>query len=85
MAACERWSRRRGSLQRALIGFAFVILCRIVANLVGGALSAPSQAVGPSPVIALATLATDKSIETWATLGGWPIGASALLAIVGLP
>jgi hypothetical protein len=47
-----------------------VILCRIVANQVGGALSAPSQALGPSPLVALATTATLDSIETWATLGG---------------
>ncbi len=31
----------KGSLYNALIGFAIVILCRVVAGLVGGALGAP--------------------------------------------
>jgi hypothetical protein len=42
----------KGSLYNALIGFAIVILCRVVANLVGGALGAPSQALGPGLPVA---------------------------------
>jgi hypothetical protein len=38
----------RGSLYNALIGFAIVILCKVIANLVGGALGSPSQALGPT-------------------------------------
>ena len=34
----------KGSLYNALIGFAIVILCKVIANLVGGALGSPSQA-----------------------------------------
>jgi Type IV secretion system pilin len=46
----------KGSLYNALIGFAIVILCKVIANLIGGALGAPSQAPGPtqSAVAALA-------------------------------
>jgi len=40
----------KGSLYHALIGFAIVILCKVVANLVGSALGAPAQAVGPGAV-----------------------------------
>ncbi len=36
----------KGSLYHALIGFAIVILCKVVANLVGSALGAPAQALG---------------------------------------
>ena len=36
----------KGSLYNALIGFAIVILCKVIANLIGGALGAPSQALG---------------------------------------
>jgi hypothetical protein len=36
----------KGSLSNALIGFAIVILCKVIANLIGGALGAPSQALG---------------------------------------
>jgi hypothetical protein len=35
----------KGSLYHALIGFAVVILCKIIAGLVGGALGAPAAAV----------------------------------------
>ncbi len=35
----------KGSLYNALIGFAIVILCKVIANLVGGALGSPSQAL----------------------------------------
>ena len=38
----------KGSLYNALIGFAIVILCKVIANLIGGALGAPSQALGPA-------------------------------------
>ena len=31
----------KGSLYNALIGFAVVILCRVIAGLIGGALGAP--------------------------------------------
>ena len=34
----------KGSLYNALIGFAVVILCKIIAGLVGGALGAPGSA-----------------------------------------
>jgi len=36
----------KSSLSSALIGFAIVILCKVIANLVGGALGAPAQALG---------------------------------------
>jgi hypothetical protein len=48
----------KGSLSNALLGFAIVILCRIIAGLVGGALGAPGTstatgatavALGPAP------------------------------------
>ncbi len=38
----------KGSLYNALIGFAIVILCKVIANLIGGALGGPSQALGPT-------------------------------------
>ena len=46
----------KGSLYNALIGFAIVILCKVIANLVGSALGAPGagaigsagMALGPS-------------------------------------
>ncbi len=37
----------KGGLYNAAIGFAIVILCKVIANLVGGALGAPAQALGP--------------------------------------
>jgi hypothetical protein len=46
----------KGSLYHALIGFAIVILCKVIAGLVGNALGAPgSNALGPAagPVVAL--------------------------------
>jgi hypothetical protein len=46
----------KGSLYHALIGFAIVILCKVIAGLVGNALGAPgSIALGPArgPVAAL--------------------------------
>ena len=36
----------KGSLYNALIGFAVVILCKIIAGLVGGALGAPGAGAG---------------------------------------
>src|SRR5216683_252139 len=36
----------KGSLYNALIGFAVVILCKIIAGLVGGALGAPATGAG---------------------------------------
>jgi hypothetical protein len=36
----------KGSLYNALIGFAVVILCKIIAGLVGGALGAPGPSAG---------------------------------------
>ena len=39
----------KGSLYHALIGFALVILCRVIAGLVGSALGAPGSALGPTP------------------------------------
>jgi hypothetical protein len=40
----------KGSLYHALIGFAIVILCKVIAGLVGNALGAPgSIALGPAP------------------------------------
>ncbi len=36
----------KGSLYNALIGFAVVILCKIIAGLVGGALGAPGSGSG---------------------------------------
>ena len=38
----------KGSLSNALIGFAVVILCKIIAGLVGGALGAPGTIAGSS-------------------------------------
>ncbi len=46
----------KSSLYNALIGFAVVILCKIIAGLVGGALGAPSTIAG-SPAMALGPLA----------------------------
>ncbi|MBV9355412.1 MAG: hypothetical protein JO023_07770 [Chloroflexi bacterium] len=33
----------KGSLYNALIGFAIVIMCKVIANLIGGALGAPGS------------------------------------------
>ena len=44
----------KGSLYNALIGFAIVILCKVIANLIGGALGAPSQALGPAQSVVAA-------------------------------
>ena len=46
----------KGSLYNALIGFAVVILCKIIAGLVGGALSAPGTIAG-SQAMALGPMA----------------------------
>src|SRR5258708_37584166 len=49
----------QGSLYRALVGLALVIMCKIIAGLVGGALGAPGgTGLGPAvgPVAALAVL-----------------------------
>ena len=40
----------KGSLYNALIGLAVVILAKLIANLVGGALSAPGTAAGPTAI-----------------------------------
>jgi hypothetical protein len=45
----------KGSLYNALIGFAVVILCRIIAGLVGGAIGAPGA--GGTTGLALGPLA----------------------------
>ena len=47
----------KGSLYNALIGFAIVILCRVVAGLVGGALGARSGPGTGARVIAAVALA----------------------------
>jgi hypothetical protein len=73
----------KGSLQHALIGFAFIILCRVVANLVGGALSAPSQALGPSPSVALTTLATSAFSAHWTAHTGSASGSLGLPSLLG--
>ena len=44
----------KGSLYNALIGFAIVILCKVIANLIGGALGAPSQALGSTQSVVAA-------------------------------
>ena len=46
----------KSSLSNALIGLAIVILCRVVANLVRGALGGEEAALGPVSVLALAVL-----------------------------
>ena len=46
----------KSSLSNALIGLAIVILCRVVANLVRGALGGEEAALGPVGVLALAVL-----------------------------
>ena len=56
----------KGSLYHALIGFAIVILCKVISGLVGSALGAPgASALGltPGPVAALWLL-------SWPTTGG---------------
>jgi hypothetical protein len=40
----------KGSLSNALIGFAVVILCKIIAGLVGSALGAPGGAAGAAGI-----------------------------------
>ena len=46
----------KGSLYNALIGFAIVILCRVVAGLVGGALGAPGTDAAAQAAAALSLL-----------------------------
>jgi hypothetical protein len=46
----------KSSLSNALIGLAIVILCRVVANLVRGALGGEEAALGPAGLLALAVL-----------------------------
>ncbi len=46
----------KSSLSNGLIGLAIVILCRVVANLVRGALGGEEAALGPVGVVALAVL-----------------------------
>ena len=41
----------KGSLYNALIGFAIVILCRVVAGLVGGALGAPGAGAATAAAV----------------------------------
>ena len=40
----------KGSLYNALIGFAVVILCKVIAGLIGGALGAPGAAAMAVPL-----------------------------------
>jgi hypothetical protein len=47
----------KSSLSNALIGMAIVILCKVIANLVGGALGAPAQALGPASLVAVVAFA----------------------------
>jgi hypothetical protein len=44
----------KSSFSNALVGLAIVILCKVIANLVGGALGAPAQALGPLAEVAAA-------------------------------
>ena len=46
----------KSSLSNALVGLAIVILCRVVANVVRGALGGEESALGPVGVLALAVL-----------------------------
>jgi hypothetical protein len=46
----------KSSLSNALIGLAIVILCRIVANLVRGALGGEEAALGPIGAVAMAVV-----------------------------
>ena len=43
----------KGSLYNALIGFAIVILCKVVAGLVGSALGAPGETAAAAAAIVL--------------------------------
>jgi hypothetical protein len=43
----------KGSLYNALIGFAIVILCRVIAGLVGGAIGAPGVGLALAPALGL--------------------------------
>src|SRR5213595_3822720 len=45
----------KGSLYNALIGFAVVILCRIIAGLVGSALGAPGASTANAALVSPAT------------------------------
>jgi Type IV secretion system pilin len=56
----------KGSLYNALIGFAVVMLCKIIAGLVGGALGAPGTGtVLGTPAMALGPLAWTLSLLSW--------------------
>ena len=44
----------KGSLYHALIGFAIVILCKVIAGLIGGALGAPGAGTSPPATAGLA-------------------------------
>ena len=44
----------KGSLYNALIGFAVVVLCRVIAGLVGGALGAPGTATAQGVIVSAA-------------------------------
>jgi Type IV secretion system pilin len=46
----------KSSFSNALIGLAIVILCRVVANLVRGALGGEEAALGPIGVLAMAAV-----------------------------
>jgi hypothetical protein len=48
----------KGSLYNALIGFAVVILCKIIAGLVGGALGAPGAGSDATAAAALGPMAS---------------------------
>ena len=47
----------KGSLYNALIGFAVVILCKVIAGLIGGALGAPGAGLAAGHVVAHAQVA----------------------------
>ena len=44
----------KGSLYNALIGFAIVIMCKVIADLIGGALGAPASAAAHSALALVA-------------------------------
>ena len=48
----------KGSLYNALIGFAVVILCKIIAGLVGGALGAPGAGADATAAAVLGPMAS---------------------------
>jgi hypothetical protein len=72
----------KGSLYHAFIGLAIVILARVLANLVGGALGAQAAAAVGLPVGAVSTIDAWAARPIAAALSSYLVAPSPLAALI---